>query len=106
MSVRFDQRDDEGAVRFRWAVEQTVADSQVLPFRRTSSALGPLSGKNSWSTQRAVYHCPRPQPICASHGHTDAGGASMVMAWSVTAWGCRQISSPGSGVARSSGVEP
>ena len=72
----------------------------------TRSALGPLAGKRTRSTHRAVYQPPRPQPICTSHGHTADGGASMVMAWSVCTTGSATTSSPGSRLLRSSRVDP
>ncbi len=51
------------------------------------SALGAFFGNRSWSTQRAVYHPPRPHPIWASQGQICSGGESIVMAWVVTVCG-------------------
>src|SRR5665647_2287120 len=57
--------------------------------------LGGFAGNRRRSTQRAVYHWPRCQPSCTSHGQMSSGGVSMVMAWVVTIIGCWMSSSPG-----------
>lgn len=70
------------------------------------SALGPLAGNSNWSTHLVVYQAPRPQPICSNHGHTAAGGASIVIAWSVWTMAAGIRSSPGSAVSLSAAVDP
>ena len=44
-----------------------------------------------------LYQPARPLPICAIHGHTCSGGASMVMAWVDVKIGSGIIASTGSG---------
>jgi transposase len=73
---------------------------------RIRSVLGPLEGNSSRSTHRAVYQPARPHPIWTSHGQTADGGASMVIAWSVTTCGSLTMSSPGRLFVRSARVDP
>ena len=51
-----------------------------------------------------LYHPARPAPICAIHGQTCSGGASMVMAWVDVNSGSGMIRSTGSGRRRSRAV--
>ena len=54
-------------------------------------------GRPPLSIASQLYQPPRPAPICAIHGHTASGGASMVMAWVEVKIGSGTIASTGSG---------
>jgi hypothetical protein len=71
--------DDEAALGFRCPIRDEVPDLKILKLLDDLIPLARFAGNSNLSTQRAVYQPPRCQPIWTSHGHTIAGGASMVI---------------------------